>query len=318
MTTLSYGKLITQPHDLHNVSLDALVRAIKTRTDLINSQKSLTPFYLPSGTFTQNNLSGCTQHSGLFCIDIDDCTDDSIKNAILDSPLKDNVTLIAHSYTAPNFYILIKTTHESTDPSDHSSAYEHLLTLLPTILQGKADKVTKNINRARFLSNDPNCYYNDNAHPLQLNVKVKRSQSPLQNVGTSNTDYLNLAASWATSKHGEFHPDVKGNRNAWLHHFASAVNCLGIESSALAPYLKSVYPTYDENDFGNLTAINSAYKRVDQFATYILHSDRPLLDRLKTIIDKKIRYVATQEQNKVLYLLDEINLLRDVYEQLKK
>jgi hypothetical protein len=323
---LSLAQRITSPHDLYSVSLDALVHAIKTRPDLIGATKQETPFYLPSGTFTKNNMEGCTEHTGLFCIDVDNVTDttDTTKLAILQTDLAPHVVLIANSYTAPNFYILIKTDHTSTDPKLHQATYHAIIDKLSSYdlfnNNNKLDKVTSNINRARFLSHDPNLYYLPNATPLKISVT---SLSTNQNVGSLSTNqnvdtisqYLSLAHSWATVKHGHFDPDVKGNRNAFIHHFASAANNLGIPKKLVTDYLVKHYRTYDRNDFGNVTAIDSAYKRTDQFGTYIIHSDRTMEERINHHINKKLAYLATLDEKKSLYLLDEINLLKDILDK---
>jgi len=248
-----------------------------------------------------------------------------------------------------NLYILIQTTNK--DHTLHKFYYDCAYNLVVTMLEYlelqhlnlKVDYLP-NINRARFLSYDRNLiqinfsYYDPSSQdiafalskisrPPQQNVELiaqqnVESQAQSQNVGQNNTEQsLLLADAWATAKHGKFIHNQKGNRDNWLHHIASGANNLGIPKQDLVTYLLEeyytnqetgeIYDTYTTNVSGVNRPIDSAYSRTDQFGTLILHSDKPLKVRLQSLINKKLIYLSKNEEKSV-YLLDEINLLNDL------
>ena len=189
-----------------------------------------------------------------------------------------------------------------------------------------------NLNRARIISSNlggyinldstitiPRTYIESYLTKKEEEQKNKRtSRSTSANVDKI-TQHYQLSKHWATNTHGEFVYGKKGNQNSFIHHLASALNNLGIDKETAITLiyqdlLSKDNDTLDKVPRGYLDPIDTAYKRTDQFGTYQLHSNKDVKERLLTLIEKKYSYLAKIDQKKSLPLLDEIEILREVYE----
>jgi hypothetical protein len=206
--------------------------------------------------------------------------------------------------------------------------------------QPQIDKLN-NLNRARIISSDSTAYLNEQAtlfipetylqnylNELNLKNNLKNStntnntsRSPHQNVVSVTpskcSEFFKLATTWATNKFGTYQ---KGNRNKFIHHVASALNNLGVPKETAIELISTniLNTTTDSISDEFKRSILNGYARTDQFGTYIINSDLSLKERVLKLINKKYSYLAKVEESKSLPILDELQVLNDIFDYLSE
>jgi hypothetical protein len=361
-TNLSIGQTIRQAHDLTTTTLENVLQLIKTEPKLAKYNKddpnNPLPFYLPSGTFSKNtsDTSNNTEYSGIICIDIDNIPAEltrwlkkALYNIYYSSGMIASVSSISN-----NIYLLFTTTNKDNKHHQlyYDIIYQDVVYIINNIISRKKEyediklDYLPNLNRARYLSYDPDILivepeYQKPYHLSQpLQEQIKREYKRIKSVtstkcGSSESQsatsqksetnyptYLDLATAWNTHRYGKFNLKESGNRNKFIHDFASATNNLGVPKELAITYIQDTFFTDTETgeqhhiDDEFVRAIDNAYSRQDQFGTYQIESDLSLPNRLEELINKKLLYLSKIDESKSLYLLNEINLLKDLMEQI--
>lgn len=180
------------------------IRATESKEERDELKKTL-PLVTFGGVFTERKASALKEYSYLVCLDFDDLGENL--EAMKDQLKEDaHVMAVWLSPAGNGLKCLIKVASQN-----HLA---HSLALLKEYPEADANAI-KDVNRACFLSFDPDLYYNPNA-----SVYTKFVES----VHTDQQKYEKLKK-WLDGKGEKF---AQGNRNAFIAKLAGAMNRFGI------------------------------------------------------------------------------------------
>lgn len=133
-----------------------------TRNDLSRDRlKKALPAFTGSGTFTKRRASDLVKHSGKIIIDIDKLRDvEKAKGIICKDPF---VEYCFKSCSGKGLAVVFK-----IDPKNHNESFEAIKQHLESRYKLEVDKGVKDVARLRFISYDPDLYYNEGAKTFKV------------------------------------------------------------------------------------------------------------------------------------------------------
>ena len=142
--------------------------------------KAKLPAAMPSTTSRVRGDSNCiTHHTGMICVDFDDVANPP---AMRDDLSKSPHTLLSSlSVSANGVFAIALVNPIPNTKAQHVMAFEAVIRAFReyTDIPAKTDEACKNVERLRFISSDPDFYYNEDAKPLvvdydQMNKTTQR------------------------------------------------------------------------------------------------------------------------------------------------
>ena len=148
-----------------------------------NDLKKQIPYVTISGTFSRRRKTDLIKHSGVICIDIDELDDiDKSFQQLKNDPF---VFACFKSASGKGLAVLIK-----IDGRRHLDAYFGLEAYFVNKYQLYVDRSCKDITRARFVSYDPDLFFNPQSHKFANYIPKSETSSKrkLPNVVTGDND----------------------------------------------------------------------------------------------------------------------------------
>ena len=144
----------------------------------------------------------------------------------------------------------------NSNAEKHAIAYNQVANFYKTITGFEFDPKCKDITRLCFVSYDPNTFLNENATIFEVVEKLIEPKAKVENQIAQNlsTDELLEKCLKFTEQKEQYH---NGNRNNFIHLFASNSNRFGIYEADTLDYCVTNFDL-DEKEIKN--AVNSAYK----------------------------------------------------------
>ncbi len=211
----------------------------KEKRDILKKQLGVVLF---SGQFSERNIKSLKEYSKLICLDFDD-VDPSFKIELCEDA---HAWAVFRSPSGNGFKALFKVSSD-----DHAGHIKALFSEYPD-----ADKSTKDVSRATFMSYDPEIYVNPNP---DVYTKV------IKDAFTEDQKYDNLKK-WLENKGEKF---VSGNRNNFLTKLAGAMNRFGLEREfAKEVILRDYVQNSDFRKEEAVSVVDKIYTNyLDKFAT---------------------------------------------------
>lgn len=125
----------------------------------------------PSGVFKIRNISGLMEHSGLICIDVD--AKDQLGQVNIELLKQDNFAYCIHESCSGNGGYAV---YFKIDGNKHSEAFYGIEEYLFINYSIVIDKSCKDVSRLRFVSFDPELYFNDKAKLFKKYLAKKEIQ----------------------------------------------------------------------------------------------------------------------------------------------
>lgn len=146
-------------------------------------QKSSVPAVTPSGTFTTRSANNIVLHSGVIVLDFD-AKDNGYFPA--DAVATDPYVLAFHKSVSGNGYAV----YVRIVPEKHKESFEALEKHFADTYQVMLDPSGKDVSRLRYVSHDPDLWYNPNARIWKKEIKKKPQSFPQFYVySTSDIDF---------------------------------------------------------------------------------------------------------------------------------
>ena len=144
----------------------------------------------------------------------------------------------------------------NSNAEKHAIAYNQVANFYKTLTGFDFDPKCKDITRLCFVSYDPNAFINDKAAVFEVKEEVNKINTKVENQVAQNlsTDELLDKCLKFTEQKEQYH---NGNRNNFIHLFASNSNRFGIYEADTLDYCTT---NFDLDEKEIKTAVNSAYK----------------------------------------------------------
>lgn len=181
---LENSTLINYVNDIKNGKWQDYVLDVRTG----KRDKNNAPCVTISGVFKGDKKSeNLIEHSGVICIDID--AKDQICNISKDKLKDDQYTYILHDSISGNggFVVIVK-----IDPEKHKEAFEGLELYYFKNFNIVIDKSCKNVNRLRYISYDPDVYFNEKSKVFKQYLKKK--DKIVQNTIVVKSDFEDMVS----------------------------------------------------------------------------------------------------------------------------
>ena len=144
----------------------------------------------------------------------------------------------------------------NSNAEKHAIAYNQVANFYKTLTGFDFDPKCKDITRLCFVSFDSNTFINEKATIFEIKEELKATNTKVENQVPQNlsTDELLDKCLKFTEQKEQYH---NGNRNNFIHLFASNGNRFGIEETDVLEYCVT---NFDLDEKEIKTAVNSAYK----------------------------------------------------------
>lgn len=206
--------------------------------------KKRLPAFTPSGVFASGKEDSLISHTGLICIDIDkgDSIDvenfDQMKTLIAKVPF---VAFCARSVGGEGFYCIIPIKHPEKHRQHFRSLQMDFARCGVTI-----DKSCINVSRDRFVSYDPDYYYNPDAEVYDRYISDSKP-APATNIGPQPLKGGHITPVMVDNLIAvieEREIDITEDYNDWFAIGCSFANYFGEEGRARFHTVSQFYPGY--------------------------------------------------------------------------
>jgi hypothetical protein len=236
---------------------------LSEKLDQADKLKSGLLAFTASGTFGKQRKSEfLISYSQILNLDFDHIPIQEIEN-LVDKINSCQFTLASFiSPSGEGIKIFIKV---NTNAEDHSIAYNQVANHYKEISGYDFDPKCKDITRLCFVSCDPDLFLNENATIFEVQEQLQQLQKVSKNETEQNltTDELLEKCLKFTEQKDQYYT---GNRNNFIHLFASNLNRFGICEEDTLNYCIT---TFDLDEKEIKTAVNSAYKnQIADFAKF--------------------------------------------------
>lgn len=228
--------------------------------------------FTPAGNFSEKRRAETLiEYSGIIGLDFDNLKSEQVAEAVM------KITSSAYTYgsfisPSGNGIKVFVQTNASID--QHTETYIEVQTLYEEMLGIKADPACKDLARLCFFSYDPDAYYNVNSKIYE----VLDSDKPNDEVQEKKDIQVSKVGPLVAEEEDEEMVEVvdftnnvtkyqEGNRNNYIFLLASNCNKRGIVKGKAVEYVKS---KFDLPATEILTAFNSAYSKVAEFAKFAI------------------------------------------------
>lgn len=180
--------------------------------------------FTTSGTFgTARTKENITSYSKMICLDFDKLDHQELQEILTIIKICNYTHVSFISPSGNGIKVIVKV---NCDADGHEEAYIQVAEHYKSITGIDYDKKCKDITRLCFISYDENIYVNNNSeifNPIS-EIKTVEPSKPIVNQ-SSNTDILLDKCLKFTEQKEQYH---EGNRNNFIHLFASNANRFGI------------------------------------------------------------------------------------------
>lgn len=230
---------------------------------LADKLKSGLPAFTASGTFGKQRKSEfLTSYSQIINLDFDHLPILELESLVtkINSCQFTLASFISPSGEGIKIFIKVNTNTEN-----HSIAYIQVANYYKEISGYDFDPKCKDITRLCFISFDPDLFLNENATIFEVQEQAQQLQKVIKNDGAQNLsidDLLERCLKFTEQKDQYF----KGNRNNFIHLFASNANRFGIYEADTLDYCTT---NFDLDEKEIKASVLSAYKnQIADFAKF--------------------------------------------------
>lgn len=218
----------------------------------ISKHKAKLPYFTGSGTFSVRKDDGLIEHSGRIIIDFDKVPDLDQARADL---VSDKFTeCLFQSCSGRGFAVVVKII-----PDQHKDIHNYLKEYYQKQYGISLDVSCKDLSRPRYISFDPNLFYNPNSETAAL---------PSATVD-SDEDKFN----WAYAVHNKRNEYIEGNRHHYLITLAFFLNKCGVSHSFTLSKMLEYFLSPDKGDKEIISLVNYAYNSIDDHGTYSINKN---------------------------------------------
>lgn len=149
-----------------------------TDPDKKREAKLKKPMYTVSGVFSHRSKDGLLEHSGMICLDIDSKDNHGLNIDVIRS--LDWVYYAGLSISGSGYFVIVSI----SNPDKHEYHFDALVRDFSD-MGVKLDKSCRDVSRARFVSYDPEPYYNPKAEVYHNFLLPERSGRTYTDTGTN-------------------------------------------------------------------------------------------------------------------------------------
>lgn len=232
-----------------------------------------------SGTFKERRADALEQYSGVICIDIDNIPDDRLLELKKKFAESHRTFAVFISPSGNGLKVLYKT---NTKPEQHQQIFKALEFWLRTDWDVEIDPSGKDVSRLCFLSYDPDIYVNHDCQPLnsswlQLGErKVVKPAASTATVADTIDSQLDEIAKFTNNKATY----VEGERNNYIHLFASNANRAGISHHDTLSYCLAYFTDLERKEIES--TVKSAYSATAEHGKYARNTESNKFPREKS------------------------------------
>lgn len=235
------------------------VGAPKEETELI---KSNLPYFTASGTFSVRRADGLIQHSGKLAIDFDYSENEE---ALALNKIEGTKARLAEDKHTEYVFLSCSGTGicviVNVDPDKHLESFLYLEKYYKQCYGLTVDKACKDIPRPRYISYDPDLFYNPH-YELVRPYEPTSSGDLSQTVDSDEEKY-----EWAKASHDKRFQFVEGQRHHYLVVLAYWLNKCGVSKEyTLGKMMEFVGNGKTENEI--IRIVNDCYKNTVEHGTF--------------------------------------------------
>lgn len=241
--------------------------------------------FTTSGTFgTARTKENITSYSKMICLDFDKLDHQELQEILTIIRICNYTYVSFISPSGNGIKVIVKV---NCDANGHEEAYIQVAEHYKSITGIDYDKKCKDITRLCFISYDEDIYVNKNSEIFNpvFEIKTTEPSRPLINQ-SSNTDALLDKCLKFTEQKEQYY---EGNRNNFIHLFASNANRFGIYQDDTLNFCLN---NFDLNTKEIESSVKSAYKHQSadfaKFADYANSTTSNKSNPKTTSLDKKV------------------------------
>lgn len=251
--------------------------------------------FTASGTYGINRTkANISTYSQIVCLDFDHIPVTELKTLI--RKINDCEYTFA-SFISPSgegLKIFIKV---NSNAEQHTVAYNQIANFYKVLSGYDFDAKCKDITRLCFVSYDSNTFINENASIFEVKDEVKETNAKIENQAAQNlstNELLDKCLKFTEQKEQYYN----GNRNNFIHSFASNANRFGIYEADTLNFCITNFDLYEKEI---KTAVNSAYKNQNaDFAKFAKFAKFANLQTKEDIIKNSIKNNVPAEEEDYL------------------
>ena len=225
--------------------------------------------FTASGAFgTSRTKANINTYSQIVCLDFDDIPVEELEALV--SKINECKHTFA-SFISPSGEGLKVFIKVNSNAEQHTIAYNQIANFYKDLSGYNFDAKCKDITRLCFVSYDADCFINENAIVFEIKEEVKATSIPVEKTITNNlsTDTLLDKCLKFTEQKESYQ---NGNRNNFIHLFASNANRFGIYEEDTLDFCST---NFDLDEKEIKASINSAYKnQIADFAKFAIFANK--------------------------------------------
>lgn len=262
--------------------------------------------FTSSGTFdTSRTKANINTYSQIVCLDFDDIPAVEIEILV---PIINKCEYTFATFISPSGEGLKVFIQVNSNSEQHTITYNQIANFYQDLSGYDFDPKCKDITRLCFVSYDPETYINEDAKIFEVQEEAI-SLPKVQKVETTSFEASDTLLDKCLKFTEQKEQYTNGNRNNFIHLFASNANRFGI---IVADTLDYCITNFDLDEKEIKASINSAYKnQIADFANFANFANRKPLPQ-KTI-NSKAKKEPIDEEN---YLLNTPTIPHSVYDNL--
>ncbi len=287
--------------DINSIRYAVHSEDLKTADEI----KSKLVGFTTSGTFgTARTKENITSYSKMICLDFDKLDHQELQEILTIIKICNYTYVSFISPSGNGIKVIVKV---NCDADGHEEAYIQVAEHYKSITGIDYDKKCKDITRLCFISYDEDIYVNKNSeifNPIS-EIKTVETSKPIVNQ-SSNTDILLDKCLKFTEQKEQYH---EGNRNNFIHLFASNANRFGIYQEDTLNFCLN---NFDLQTKEIESTVKSAYKHQSaDFARFAEFANRAENKNKQTSVSKDKKEIDDED-----YLLTSPTMTNVVYDNL--
>ncbi|MDY0090965.1 MAG: DUF3987 domain-containing protein [Flavobacteriaceae bacterium] len=287
--------------DINSIRYAVHSEDLKTADEI----KSKLVGFTTSGTFgTARTKENITSYSKMICLDFDKLDHQELQEILTIIKICNYTYVSFISPSGNGIKVIVKV---NCDADGHEEAYIQVAEHYKSITGIDYDKKCKDITRLCFISYDEDIYVNKNSeifNPIS-EIKTVEPSKPIVNQ-SSNTDILLDKCLKFTEQKEQYH---EGNRNNFIHLFASNANRFGIYQEDTLNFCLN---NFDLQTKEIESTVKSAYKHQSaDFAKFADYANRTENKKIQPTINKDKKEIDDED-----YLLTSPTMTNVVYDNL--
>ena len=263
--------------------------------------------FTASGAFgTSRTKANINTYSQVVCLDFDDIPVEELEALV--SKINECKHTFA-SFISPSGEGLKVFIKVNSNAEQHTISYNQIANFYKDLSGYNFDAKCKDITRLCFVSYDADCFINENATVFELKEEVKATSIPVEKpmINNLSTDALLDKCLKFTEQKESYH---NGNRNNFIHLFASNANRFGIYEEDTLDFCAT---NFDLDEKEIKASINSAYKnQIADFAKFAIFANKKQTEKVL----QKNPFKKAEEVDDEKYLTTSPIIPQSVYDNL--